>query len=137
MTMLFATWHKIKRRLRIANAGQEQPLLCKDGRCEKLPLAGFPLGMYPDVSYEEIDLTLAPGNVIVFYSDGLGDTQSANGRFFGTDHMRDVVASNSEKTAAEIADQLIAAVDEFSHGAPPADDRTLVVLKVLETAPGD
>jgi sigma-B regulation protein RsbU (phosphoserine phosphatase) len=137
MTMLFATWHKIKRRLRIANAGQEQPLLCKDGHCEKVPLAGFPLGMYPDVSYEEVDLTLAPGNVIVFYSDGLGDTQAANGRFFGTDHMREVVASNCERSAAEIADQLIAAVDEFSHGAPPADDRTLVVLKVLETAPGD
>ena len=44
MTMCFATWQRNRQKLRVANAGQSQPLLWKDGRCEKLDLNGFPAG---------------------------------------------------------------------------------------------
>ena len=46
MTLCFATWNRRRRMMRIANAGQEQPLLCHAGQCEKIRLAGFPLGMF-------------------------------------------------------------------------------------------
>src|SRR5713101_1139819 len=45
MTACFATWQKGRRKLRVANAGQSQPLLYKDGRCGKIELTGFPLGI--------------------------------------------------------------------------------------------
>ena len=48
MTACFATWQKGRSKLRVANAGQSQPLLYKDGRCDKIELTGFPLGIFED-----------------------------------------------------------------------------------------
>ena len=131
MTMAFATWSRVRRRLRLANAGQEQPLFCKNGACEKLNVVGFPLGMYEDVTYDEIGVTLDPGDLVVFYSDGLEDTQDARGEFFGWQRLQGLVTMHATLPAADIAKQIIAAVEEFSGGAPAADDRTLVILKAL------
>ncbi len=129
MTLAFATWNRARRRLRVASAGQEQPLLCKNGRCEKLNVVGFPLGMYDDVTYDEIGVTLDPGDVVVFHSDGVTDTQDVQGHFFGAERIQELVAARVALPATQIAEKLIAAVEEFSGGAPATDDRTLLVLK--------
>jgi sigma-B regulation protein RsbU (phosphoserine phosphatase) len=130
MTLCFATWHKGKRKLRLANAGQSQPLLYKGGRCERLNLTGFPLGLYDDVLYEEWSLELDPGDILIFHSDGLAEAGNAEGVLFGTEQLRQVVETNAALSAAELADRLLAEVAEFSRGVPVADDRTLVVMKV-------
>src|SRR6266849_3831706 len=83
MTACFATWQKGRGKLRVANAGQSQPLLYKDGRCGKIELTGFPLGIYEDVSYDEWGVTLEPGNILVFHSDGIAETANSEGQFFG------------------------------------------------------
>ncbi len=130
MTLCFATWHRGRRKLRIANAGQEQPLLYKDGRCERIDLSGLPLGMFDDVSYDETSLLLEPGNFVVFHSDGLDDTLDSEANFFGTDRLREFITANAQLSAAGLADLLLEEVDRFSGGAHAFDDRTLVVLKV-------
>jgi phosphoserine phosphatase RsbU/P len=130
MTLCFATWNRRARRLRMANAGQEQPILCHGGRCEKIPLAGFPLGIFPEVSYEERSYILTPGDVVVFHSDGIGDAQAPGGEFFGHGRVGDIVAANATASADGIADKILEAADKFSGGLHPLDDRTLVVLRV-------
>lgn len=130
MTMCFATWQKGRQKLRIANAGQSQPLLYKDGRCEKLDLVGFPLGMYEEVSYDEIGFTLVAGDILIFHSDGLAESMDSSGNFFGIDRLRELVEANHAKTANEIADRLLEEVELFTGRARLADDRTLVVAKV-------
>ena len=130
MTMCFATWQRNRQKLRVANAGQSQPLLWKDGRCEKLDLNGFPLGLYVEATYDEMSFTLAAGNVLVFHSDGLAESNSPDGQFFGTDRLIDLIAANHERSAGEIADLLLSEVERFTGNAPLSDDRTLVVLKV-------
>ena len=130
MTLCFATWNRRHRRLRVANAGQEQPLLFRGGRCEKIPLAGFPLGIFDEVSYDERSLILEAGNIVVFYSDGVGDTQNATGEFFGYNGLIKLIAANYSQSADGIADRILEEVDKFSGGKHPTDDRTLVVLKV-------
>src|SRR5712664_1694384 len=130
MTLCFATWQKGRRKMRIANAGQSQPLLWKSGRCEKVNLVGFPLGIYDDVSYEEWGVVLDPSDVLVFHSDGLAESANAEGQLYGADRLREVVEANAKLTAAELADRLLAEVAQFSQGLPISDDRTLVVMKV-------
>ena len=130
MTMCFATWQKGRRKLRIANAGQSQPLLWKGGRCEKLDLTGFPLGLYDDVAYEEWGITLDPGDVLVFHSDGLAESANAEGQFFGTARLRRLIEEHAALPAAALADRLLGEVAQFSQGLPVSDDRTLVVLRV-------
>jgi sigma-B regulation protein RsbU (phosphoserine phosphatase) len=130
MTICFATWQKGRKKLRVANAGQSQPLLYKDGRCGKVELTGFPLGIFEDVSYDEWSVTLAAGDILVFHSDGIAETSNAEGQFFGTERLRKLIEDHHELSSAELSDRVFREVDLFSNDAPLADDRTLVVLKV-------
>ena len=130
MTLCIATWHRTRRRLRIANAGQEQPFLLHNGRCEKLPLEGFPLGIFEDVTYDERAYILNAGDIVAFHSDGIGDTQNSAGEFFGHQRIAGLIAGNQQLPADGIADRILEEVDQFSGGQHPFDDRTLVVLKV-------
>ena len=130
MTACFATWQKGRQKLRVANAGQSQPLLYKDGRCDKIALTGFPLGIFEDVSYDEWGVTLVQGDILVFHSDGIAETVNSEGQFFGTERLRKLIEQHHEASPAELADTILRDVDWYTQSAPLADDRTLVVLKV-------
>ncbi len=130
MTACFATWQKGRQKLRVANAGQSQPLLYKDNRCGKIELTGFPLGIFEDVTYDEWGVTLEPGNILVFHSDGIAESTNSEGQFFGITRLRGLIEKHHELTAAELADRILSEVDWFTQGAPLFDDRTLVVMKV-------
>ena len=130
MTACFATWQKGRQKLRVANAGQSQPLLYKDGRCGKIELTGFPLGIFADVTYDEWGVTLEPGNILVFHSDGLAESSNSEGQFFGSTRLQALVEKHCESSATELADILLREVDWFTQSAPLSDDRTLVIVKV-------
>ena len=130
MTFCFATWRKPTRKLRVANAGQTQPLLYRNGRCEQLKLVGFPLGIYDDVTYEEWVTNLDPGDILVFQSDGLSEATDPEGNFFGIPRIASLVEQNAGLTSDGLADRLLAEVQEFTRGMAITDDRTLVVMKV-------
>jgi len=130
MTACFATWQKGRQKLRVANAGQSQPLLYKDGRCGKVELTGFPLGIFEEVTYDEWGVTLDAGNILVFHSDGIAESQNSEGQFFGTTRIQNLIEQHHEVAAAELADLILRDVDWFTHSAPLSDDRTLVIVKV-------
>jgi sigma-B regulation protein RsbU (phosphoserine phosphatase) len=130
MTACFATWQKGKRKLRVANAGQSQPLLYKDGHCEKIELTGFPLGIFEEVNYDEWNGVLEPGEILVFHSDGIAESTNPEGQFFGTEKLRKLIEQHHELQAAELADLILREVDWFTQNASLADDRTLVIAKV-------
>ena len=130
MTACFATWQKGRQKLRVANAGQSQPLLYKDGRCERIDLTGFPLGIFEETQYDEWGVTLQAGDILVFHSDGIAETTNGEGQFFGTTRLLRFIEQHHEMTAAEMADQILQEVDWFTQSAPLSDDRTLVIAKV-------
>ena len=130
MTACFATWQKGRQKLRVANAGQSQPLLYKGGKCDRIELAGFPLGIFEEVQYDEWGVTLDVGDILVFHSDGIAETANSEGQFFGTTRLRRLIEQHHKLTAAELADLILREVDWFAQSAPLSDDRTLVILKV-------
>jgi sigma-B regulation protein RsbU (phosphoserine phosphatase) len=130
MTACFATWQRGRQKLRVANAGQSQPLLYKNGRCDKIELTGFPLGIFEEVNYDEWGVTLETGDTLVFHSDGIAETANVEGQFFGTTRLMRLIEQHHERAATEIADLVLREVDWFTQSAPLSDDRTLVVLKV-------
>jgi sigma-B regulation protein RsbU (phosphoserine phosphatase) len=130
MTACFATWQKGRQKLRVANAGQSQPLLYKDGRCGKIELTGFPLGIFEEATYDEWGVTLAAGDILVFHSDGLAEASNSEGQFFGTERLRTFIEERHDMTARELSDALLREVDLFTQSAPLSDDRTLVIVKV-------
>src|SRR5260221_2561380 len=130
MTACFATWQKGRQKLRVANAGQSQPLLYKEGRCGKIELTGFPMGIFEEVNYDEWGVTLESGNILVFHSDGIAETMNSENQFFGATRIMKLIEQHHESTATEIADVILREVDWFTQSAPLADDRTLVIAKV-------
>ena len=130
ITLCYATWQKQRRKFRVDNAGQSQPIISRGDRCELVRLAGFPLGLYDEVTYDEWSTTLDIGDIVVFYSDGFTEAASPDGHQFGSNRMRELVATHRGAPAGELADRLLAAVQDFTSGAALTDDRTLVVMKV-------
>jgi sigma-B regulation protein RsbU (phosphoserine phosphatase) len=130
MTMCFATWQKARRKLRLANAGQTQPLLWKSGRVEQIMLTGFPIGIFDDATFEEWSVHLDSGDILLFFSDGLTEAANREGKFFGTHRIKELLAANAHLSSNELADKLLDEVQEFTHGGAITDDRTLVVMKV-------
>jgi len=130
MTFCFATWRRPTRKLRLANAGQTQPLLYRHGRCEQLKIVGFPLGIFDDVTYEEWTINLDPGDILVFHSDGISEAADPDGNFFGISRIASLVEQNASLTSDELADRLLAEVRDFTGDAAITDDRALVVMKV-------
>jgi len=130
MTACFATWQKGRQKLRVANAGQSQPLLYKAGRCGKIELTGFPLGIFEEATYDEWGVTLDAGDILVFHSDGLAEASNSEGQFFGTERLRNLVEQRHELTATELSDAILREVELFTQSAPLSDDRTLVIAKV-------
>jgi sigma-B regulation protein RsbU (phosphoserine phosphatase) len=129
-TLCFATWQKGRQKLRLANAGHWQPLLWKDGRCEKIPVAGLPLGIEDQASYEERAYHLALGDLVVFYSDGITERANPEGEFYGAERLRLLIERQHASSATDLAARVFEEVDHFAQGVPAADDGTLVILKV-------
>jgi len=136
VTMLMAAWDDSNQTLQVANAGSVQPLFVSrssEGVTVKtIKAEGFPLGLFPDVKYEEFTLSTQPGDLIVFFSDGITDAENGAGEMFGTDRLRDVLEAQPGSAAAStIVDAILKAVSDFQGGIEHFDDETVVVLRVL------
>jgi sigma-B regulation protein RsbU (phosphoserine phosphatase) len=132
VTMVYATWNDEDQTLEIANAGAVQPLISRNGEVETIQAEGFPLGLFPNVSYEQFTLSLRPGDCVVFFSDGLADAQNPEGEMFGTEELCEIVQQNAFLGADELADLIMGKISEFQAGAEHFDDETLIVLRVKE-----
>jgi phosphoserine phosphatase RsbU/P len=131
VVMLYALWNDDNRTVQIANAGASQPLFCRNGEVDFVHAEGFPLGMFPNVTYEEFSLSTQPGDSLIFFSDGITDAQNMDNEMFGDDRLKAVVKKYFQKPAAKIADAILAEVGKFQGEREHFDDETVVVLKVL------
>jgi phosphoserine phosphatase RsbU/P len=139
IAMLFAIYDAPTRRLTLANAGGPYPLLVRDGVVRAIRLEGVPLGLLPDIEYDEITVDLTPGDVVLFASDGILESENAAQEEFGSARLEALLAGLSpQDSASGIAEQILVATDLHSGvGTAPHDDRTLLVLRVTEETSSD
>src|SRR5215467_2066048 len=116
----------------LANSGLPYPLLVRDGQASFLDIGGVPLGLLPDTKYEETQLRLQTGDVLVFYSDGVIEMRNEAGEEFGLKRLAETVRSNQEKSPDEIVKALSASLADFIGRVRPFDDRTMIVVKMGE-----
>jgi len=131
VVMLYSLWNDENRTIQIANAGATQPLFCRSGEVDTVHAEGFPLGMFPNVKYEEFSLSTQPGDSLIFFSDGITDAQNMAGDMFGDDRLKAIVKKTHQKPASKIADAILSEVSKFQGERERFDDETVVVLKVL------
>ncbi|MGD0901878.1 MAG: SpoIIE family protein phosphatase [Terracidiphilus sp.] len=130
VTMLFALWDDETQTLQVANSGAVQPILCRSGQSDIVRAEGFPLGLFPDAAYEEVNLAAQPGDVIIFVSDGILDAEDAQEEMYGHDRLAAILCAHRDQPAAEIADAILADVAKFQGAHDRFDDETIIVLRV-------
>ena len=115
------------------NAGHNYPLLIsKDGSLRKLQKGGLVLGLLPDVNYENEETQLEPGDLLVTFTDGVNEAMNLDEEEFGDDRLEELLINNRHKSAQEVFDIVMDAINDFTEGAPQHDDITLVVYKVAD-----
>jgi sigma-B regulation protein RsbU (phosphoserine phosphatase) len=128
--MLFSIWNDETRTLQVANSGAVQPVLCRSGQSSTVLTEGFPLGLFPNVAYDEFTEKVDPGDAIVLVSDGILDAENAQEEMYGPERLGKMLCGQGGCSAAEIADGILEDVAKFQGGHPRFDDETIIVLRV-------
>jgi sigma-B regulation protein RsbU (phosphoserine phosphatase) len=130
-TLAYAVFDFSAHTLTIANSGLPLPLLYRaaEGRCQAVDVAGVPLGMFEEAVYDEQTVPVAPGDVLVLYTDGVSEAYDGR-EAYGRARLAAQIEAHAARPVTDLAETLLADLDAFLKGAEPDDDVTLVVVKV-------
>ena len=131
VTVLYAVFDPHSGTLNYANGGHTNPLLVhSDGTSEELPLTGgIALGVMPELEYEESSVTLAEGDTLVLYTDGVSEAMNSEGEEFGIDRLRNIFVNSPPASARAANEAILQAVIDFAGDTPQSDDVTCLVLR--------
>jgi phosphoserine phosphatase RsbU/P len=134
-TLFYGVYDAATRTLEYVTAGHPPPVLLRNGADRPLGLpsveGGLALGMMPDAEYVATRVRLEPGDLLVAFTDGMTEAMDASGEEWGEDRFIDAVETARAGAAGLIADQVLEAATRFAGSAPPHDDMTLVVARVM------
>src|ERR1700721_355907 len=83
VSLIYAVWDDEHRTLLVANSGLPRPVLVHEGKNSIIEATGLPLGLFDDASYDEFRFKMKPGDMFVFFSDGILDARNRRGELFG------------------------------------------------------
>ena len=130
VTVLYAVYDPATGMFTYSSGGHDTPLVVHpDGSSELLPLTGgIVLGIMPDLDYQENCITLAPGDTVVCYTDGVTEAMNPQGEQFGIERLRRTFADSPPKSASDAVQKIFDAVNSFAEGAIQSDDITCLTL---------
>jgi sigma-B regulation protein RsbU (phosphoserine phosphatase) len=131
VSIIYAVWNESQRTLQVANSGLPRPIYCHDGKVEVIEATGLPLGLFDEADYDEFTFRAKPGDLFLFFSDGILDARNRSGSMFGRGRVEKLALHSCEKSAQEIVDLLFNAVKEHSGEEEAFDDETIVAVKVM------
>lgn len=113
-------------------AGHPFPLLRRaDAELERLGVGSFPLGLRGELQLEAETVEIAPGDLLVLYTDGIPEAVDKSGESFGYERLQHPVQPGG--TAQQVHDRLLVELSDFEGEEPPLDDRSLVVMQRLSS----
>jgi sigma-B regulation protein RsbU (phosphoserine phosphatase) len=127
-TFFFGVYDTESHRLQYTNAGHLPPIYLCDGHVRRLATGGMVVGLFSDVPFEQGEIEVAPGGLLVAYSDGLIEPENVYGEEFGTARLVDVASRLKSETPHVIAEGMVRAAEEWSGSPEQADDMTVIVL---------
>jgi serine phosphatase RsbU (regulator of sigma subunit) len=115
--------------VRYLNAGHNPPFLIRQNRVDKLGASSVPLGMLPATTYQEVGLEIAPGEMVLAYSDGLTEAENSLGEEFGMSRLETLLPELRPLDPESVVRRILKEVDRFLGDARTTDDLSLVVIK--------
>ena len=132
---IYATLAPDKGKMIFANGGHSRPLWYRNETKEIIELRsdGIILGTFEEISIEEKEITIAPGDLMLFFTDGVTDAMDATGALFGTAPLSQMITDHKDESAEQIAEAILESNNRFTGSMPQSDDLTILILKRLST----
>ena len=129
-TAFLAEYDPVRRTVDYINAGHNNPILRRaNGQIERLDVGGLPFGILPETKYDSATITLAPGDWLVIFTDGLVEAENARQEDFGEARLLAAIEAGKSVEPADMLKRLMAEVDLFVGNTPQHDDVTCLLLK--------
>ena len=132
-SMFWCVYDEPVHSLRYVNAGHCPPLLVREREGKRLTMrldkGGPVLGLLPDASYEATTLDIAPGDLLVMYSDGLVEATNTAGDEFGEERLTSLLQDHSEEKPHQLRESLMNAWASFTSASGDRDDLTFAIVK--------
>ena len=117
------------------NAGHVPPLIRRSsGAVDRLDLASFPVGMFPEAEYESASVKLEKDDFLVIYTDGVSEAANLQAEMFEEERLRQLLESFKGQSVEELAETIREGVKAFTQGAAQSDDVTILVIQYKGTA---
>jgi len=116
-------------RLTCCNAGHNPPFLVSGSAVRRMTVGGLICGLFEQATYEEETAQLAPGDMLIMFSDGISEALNAAGEEFGDDRILESITKTARGSASQVLECLVRAVNEFAAGTIQGDDMTAVVMR--------
>ncbi|NNE71905.1 MAG: serine/threonine-protein phosphatase [Rhodothermales bacterium] len=114
--------------VRVVNAGHMPPHLVTPDGIEELDKGGPAIGLMAKARYVETETRMAAGDVLVIVSDGVTEARNEVGAFFGDDRLHRLLAHASGRSARDVGEHILDAVNTFVGSARPSDDLSVAVV---------
>jgi phosphoserine phosphatase RsbU/P len=143
-TLFYAQYDPATHRLSYVNAGHCPPIFVrsaankgskngpKNGNVDRLDKAGGTVvGLLPECAYEQAEVCLTPGDLLVIYTDGFSEAMNPHLEEWGENRLISAIAACNGLPAKDSIARIMQAADAFASGAPQSDDMTLVILRAV------
>ncbi|MGH9748239.1 MAG: PP2C family protein-serine/threonine phosphatase, partial [Candidatus Acidiferrales bacterium] len=129
-TFFYAVYDCDTKSLTYTNAGHLAPFFVHAGKVQQLDEGGTVVGLFEEVPYTQGSLKVAPGSMLVAFSDGLTEPENVYGEEFGMQRLKDEILRQTSVPPPRLAENLISAAEQWAGSAEQADDITVVVARM-------
>ncbi len=118
----------------LSSAGMPPTLVFRSAKneVEEIVIKGMPLGAFNKFEYNEIELEISDGDIILLLTDGIEETFNRDKEMFGSERIKEILKQSADKAPEELIDILNVKAKQWRQGLPQADDITFVVLKYAQ-----
>jgi sigma-B regulation protein RsbU (phosphoserine phosphatase) len=130
-TFFYCQFDPAARKLVYTNGGHNPPVALRGSGAIALDIGGPPVGLFREARYEQAEVQLEAGDLLIFFTDGISEAENSANDEWGEDALFATARACGGIPPVEIIARIMQAADAFANGAPQHDDMTLVVARVL------
>lgn len=130
-TFCFGLYDEASGVLTYTNAGHLPPILLRGGEATNLEVTGTVVGAFPFAQYEERQVRMESGDLLVAYTDGITEPENAYGEMFGEERLKDLLLRWAENDSSETIARTMEAVKQWTGSSELQDDMTMLIMRRL------
>jgi sigma-B regulation protein RsbU (phosphoserine phosphatase) len=132
VTFFFAVYDPATRSLMYTNAGHLPPVLLRRGGVERLNVGGTVVGLFSPMTYEQAEIQIQPGDLLVAFTDGITEPENNYGEEFGEERVLEVVRRARYDSPQTLTEEIYRSVSDWTGSPELQDDMTMLIAKASE-----